>query len=112
MAAPLGLIITVQPQNASVSDGLGGPAAFTVAATSANPPVSYKWQFNNLDIVPAETGPTLTRANVAANAGNYRAIVSDLGGNSATSRVAVLTVESAPPSSLSDLGEERFLKVF
>ncbi len=96
LAGPSGLIITDQPQNASVMEGLGPSATFTVAATGAGT-VSYKWQFNGQDIVPAETGTTLTRANVAANAGDYRVLVSDAGGNSATSRTAVLTVEPPAP---------------
>ncbi len=90
--APPGPVITVEPQSATVIDGLG-TTTFTVGAASTKP-LSYQWQFKEQNL-PGETGLTLTRANVAANAGNYRVIVSDPDA-SVTSQTAVLTVESVP----------------
>ncbi len=81
--------ITLQPRSQSVS--LGANVAFRVTA-AGTPPLSFQWLWNN---APAEaaTNSTLALTNLAlTQAGAYCAIVSNDGG-SATSTVAVLTVD-------------------
>lgn len=80
--------ITAQPTNVTVSPGQ--PASFTVSA-SGTAPLSYQWQKNGVNIAGA-TGATYTiAATVAADAGQYRAVVSNSAG-SATSTAATLTI--------------------
>ncbi|TGE27561.1 PQQ-dependent sugar dehydrogenase [Hymenobacter metallicola] len=81
-------VITGQPANVSVAPGQA--ASFTVAATGTAP-LSYQWQKNGVNITGA-TAATYTIASVtAADAGQYRAVVTNAVG-SATSSVATLTV--------------------
>jgi len=69
------LAITAHPTNQLVFTGSN--AVFTVAATTLNPPLSYQWQFNAVNIVAA-TNNSLTISNVQlANLGNYNVLVSD-----------------------------------
>lgn len=86
--------ITQEP--VSVTRFAGATATFTVAATGSGN-LRYRWQFNTTDI-PNATNATLVITNVqAANAGDYRAVVTNQFGT-ATSATATLTVV-APPSS-------------
>ncbi|MGA3284415.1 MAG: immunoglobulin domain-containing protein [Verrucomicrobiota bacterium] len=87
--------ITTQPQ--SQTAGEGTIATFSVAASGAAP-LSYQWQFNNVNI-PGATNVTYTVASViAANAGNYTVVASNSYG-SATSSTAVLTVNMVTKNS-------------
>ncbi|HEU0010517.1 MAG TPA: lamin tail domain-containing protein, partial [Verrucomicrobiae bacterium] len=79
----IGPTITNQPANQFVRippDPIGFPtnrATFTVGAVSYNPPVSYRWQFNGVDI-PGAISNTHSFSNVSlAHEGYYSAIVSD-----------------------------------
>jgi hypothetical protein len=66
-----------------------------VTATGCDP-LRYQWQFN-LALLDGQTNSTLVLSNVTlAAAGNYRVIVTGSGAPSATSEVAVLTVEAPP----------------
>jgi glucose/arabinose dehydrogenase len=90
--------ITQHPQDATVSTG--GTASFTVAA-SGTAPLAYQWQklngstWTNLangGTVSGATTPTLTITGAQlADAGDYRAVVTNSAG-SATSNSARLTV--------------------
>jgi RHS repeat-associated protein len=88
--APTPPSITTQPQ--SVVVGVGASATFTVAA-SGTAPLSYQWYRNGTAIAGA-TGSSYTVSNITvANAGNYTAVATNVGG-SATSSVATLNVEN------------------
>ena len=83
-----GLSITSQPQSLTVAEGF--PAAFTVAA-AGELPLTYRWRYNNTNIVSAtNTSYSLSNAGLT-NAGDYRVVVSNITG-SVTSEVAVLKV--------------------
>ncbi len=83
-----------QPSAASIK--AGGTAKFTVRATGSGP-LTYQWQRNgvalkNGGVVSGATAATLKLTKVAkANAGTYRAVVSNLA-SQATSANAKLTV--------------------
>jgi hypothetical protein len=84
--------ITTQPISLAVA--AGSNAAFSVSA-SGTLPLSYQWLRNGTEISNA-TASSYTRTNSqTADAGNYVVVVSNAGG-SATSQVAVLTVNNAP----------------
>lgn len=93
-------VITTQPQSQNVVQG--GAVNFQVVA-SGTAPLYYQWQFNQADLVGA-SGSILSLTNVTgAYAGDYRVVVSNAAG-SATSDVAILTVNSTPsPAALSIL---------
>jgi hypothetical protein len=81
-------MIISQPQ--SVFAGAGDSVTFSVGA-NGTVPLSYGWQFNGSNVSGA-TMTNLMLTNVQpANAGGYRAIVSNSGG-SVTSQVATLTI--------------------
>ncbi|HEY3762234.1 MAG TPA: immunoglobulin domain-containing protein [Verrucomicrobiae bacterium] len=84
-------IITSQP--VSVTNNLGSPASFTVAAYGTAP--QYQWTQNG-SIIPGATTATYSLASVVdTNAGNYSAIVyNDFG--SVTSSVVTLTIIDPP----------------
>jgi large repetitive protein len=89
--------ITTQPANQTVTAGAN--VSFTVAA-SGTAPLSYQWQKNAVNLAGA-TRATLTLSSVtSANAGSYRAMVSNSAG-SATSAGATLVVNPAPALSIS-----------
>ena len=76
----------------------GGPATFTVGANYASPPATVKWQKRaagaaSFSDIAGATSLTLSTAPLTAadNGALYRAIVS-VGGSTATSREALLTV--------------------
>ncbi|MHB1307082.1 MAG: LamG-like jellyroll fold domain-containing protein [Limisphaerales bacterium] len=79
--------LTAQPANATSFEGT--PASFTVGATG--PQLTYKWQFNGQDIPNATSATYEIAAVSAANAGEYRAVISNPSG-SVTSAAATLTV--------------------
>jgi pectate lyase len=85
-------VITTQPVSQTVSAGAN--VTFTVGADGAAP-LSYQWLKNGAAMAGA-TAASLTLTNVqAADAGAYRAVVSNAAG-SATSATAVLSVETGP----------------
>ena len=89
--------ITTQPVSRTVTAGQS--ASFTVAA-SGTAPLSYQWQKDSANLAGA-TSATLTLNSVtSANAGSYRAVVSNSAG-SATSSAATLAVNPAPALSIS-----------
>lgn len=87
-------LIDSQPANQAVNAGAG--ATFTVVARG-NPAPTYQWQKNEVNI-PGATGATLTIANTQpADAGSYRAVVTNPF-ISVTSSSATLTVAGAAPA--------------
>jgi sugar lactone lactonase YvrE len=100
--------ITIQPQN--LTGTVGQPAAefFTIADIGGTGPLSVQWQvstdngstFNNLSDGNGITGSkttALTRGGSAtAGSSEYRAIITDANGVSATSSPATLSVNAAP----------------
>jgi hypothetical protein len=85
-------VFTSSPSNQSVVAGV--PVVFSAAATGTLP-IAYQWQFNGVSITNA-TNTSLTFSDpLAANAGSYTLVATNLYG-SATSQVATLSVaESA-----------------
>jgi glucose/arabinose dehydrogenase len=85
--------ITTHPANQSVS--VGQSATFSVVA-AGDPPLSYQWQRNNVNI-PGATSSSYTINPVAAqdNGAQFRVVVTNNLG-SATSNNATLTVVNAP----------------
>ena len=90
---PKAPVISLQPQNVTVTAGIG--ATFGVVA-SAEPSMTYQWQFNGAPLSGA-TSPTFSiGATQARDAGNYSVVVTSVGGTT-TSTAATLTV-NAPPA--------------
>jgi hypothetical protein len=83
---------TVQPSNTVVV--AGNTATFSALASSSSTPIVYQWQRNEVNIFKAN-GPIYVTPAVsgADNLSRYRCIAYISGGASATSSVAVLTVE-------------------
>lgn len=75
---------------ASLTISAGQAATFTVNA-SGTQPLSYQWQKNGSDIIGATASSYSIAAVALADAGNYRAVVSNSFG-SVTSQAATLTV--------------------
>jgi len=92
---PVGPTIITQPQSQTVV--AGAPVTFTVIATGA-PPLHYRWTRNGLSL-PNAGGPSLTLSNVQpAQAGVYRAIVTNFFGSTAsTSAVLAVIAGTNPP---------------
>ena len=81
--------IIAQPAGGSAADG--GTFSFNVQATGEN--LFYEWYRGNTLLADKE-GPTLTLTNLtAADAGDYRVVISNSGG-SLNSSIATLTVNS------------------
>jgi poly(3-hydroxybutyrate) depolymerase len=102
--APADPQITTQPTDQTVT--AGQPVTLAVAATStqvpsrrgpaAQPPLSYQWTKNGMDIVGATDATlTLPTALTADSGALFRVVVSSPSG-SVTSTGATLTVKSAP----------------
>jgi len=72
------IYIKPDPRAANLPDGTN--VTFTVAASSANPPITYQWRFNGVDISGA-TGTSLTVTNVQLeDEGNYSVgVIDDVG---------------------------------
>ncbi|MCP3097850.1 PQQ-dependent sugar dehydrogenase [Myxococcus sp. K15C18031901] len=86
--------ISQQPANTLVS--VGTPATFTVSA-SGEPPLTYRWQRNGVDIAGATASTYVLNAAQLADSGvRFRVVVSN-GIGSVTSAEAVLTVTSNKP---------------
>ncbi|MCP3167775.1 PQQ-dependent sugar dehydrogenase [Myxococcus qinghaiensis] len=87
---------TIAQQPASTLVSVGTPATFTVSA-SGEPPLTYRWQRNGVDIAGAtSTSYVLTSAQLADSGARFRAVVTN-GLGSATSTEAVLTVTTNRP---------------
>jgi PKD repeat protein len=85
-------VITSQPQSQAVLPGWD--ANFTVSA-AGSPPLAYQWRHFGTNIAIA-TDSFLYLTNVqTVDAGNYDVVITNFAG-SATSSVAVLTVDHAP----------------
>ncbi|RKH14704.1 DUF4215 domain-containing protein [Corallococcus sp. CA053C] len=87
---------SIAQQPASTLVSVGNPATFTVSA-SGEPPLTYRWQRNGVDI-PGATSPSyvLNAAQLADSGASFRVVVTN-GLGSATSAAAVLTVTSNKP---------------
>jgi len=89
-------VITTQPQSQTVAEG--GNATFTVTATNNPPgPLTYQWLFNETNSISGANSASysITGAS-AADAGNYRVVVSNTANEFTYSADAALIV--APPS--------------
>jgi hypothetical protein len=85
--------IVDQPANNVQLSGL--PASFWVVATG-NPPLTYQWQKNGVDIPGAISNWYTTPPTTTADSGTtFRAVVRN-GSGSVTSAAATLTVKAAP----------------
>jgi alpha-tubulin suppressor-like RCC1 family protein len=90
---PVAPSIVTAPVSRAVAEGTS--TTFTVAAAGTEA-FTCQWQFEGVDL-PGLTNFSATLINVSvAQSGNYRAIVSNISG-SATSAVAVLTVNPSAP---------------
>ncbi len=95
--------ITVQPQNRSV---YAGDAVMLTVAAEGEPPPTFQWRKNGVDILGA-TGASYSIAQVsAADAGSYTVVVANAHGT-VTSAIAALTVEEPPSGD----GRSRFLGI-
>ena len=89
--APIGPVITVQPQPVVVN--AGQTALFSVTATGTAP-LAYQWQRNGVNIAGA-TAATYSVVNAQSiHVGSYRVTISNAAG-SVTSTAATLTVNLA-----------------
>jgi endonuclease/exonuclease/phosphatase family metal-dependent hydrolase len=96
--SPAAPSISTQPQSQTVNQG--GDASFTVAAAGAAP-LNYQWRFGGVDISGA-TSTIYARTNVqSGDAGGYTVVVTNTIG-SVTSLVAVLTLATNQPSSITN----------
>ena len=87
-------VITLQP--VSVTNSVGGTAAFTVAAAGV-PPLTYQWRrlLPTFAVLTGQTNNTLTFANLSStNAGTYNVFVNSAGNGAVVSGNATLTVIS------------------
>ncbi len=93
VTVPVAPNILTLPQSLTVLPGAG--ATFNVSANGSTP-LSYQWYFNTNTVLPGANNSSLTLNNVSAtNAGTYHVVVNNLAG-SATSSVAVLTLDTSP----------------
>jgi hypothetical protein len=90
---PSGPAITVEPLDLCVQPGQ--TAAFTVSA-SGSAPLSYRWYFNETNLLAGAASATLTLPNVQpANAGTYSVVLSNAYGTT-SSRPATLCLLYRP----------------
>jgi len=90
-------IITVQPTNESVVEGMS--AIFTVQVSNPNP-VSYQWQRNATNLAAA-THPSYTNQIVALtdNGARYRCVITNaFGTNLSAEAVLSVTPDTTPPT--------------
>jgi sugar lactone lactonase YvrE len=102
--------IETQPGDASATTGQVGPESFSVTAADGTGPFTYEWQvstdgggtFTNVSNgsgISGATTATLTIGSTAlpASTSEYKVVVTDANGVTATSAAATLTI-NAPPS--------------
>ena len=93
---PPALTITQQPQPATVN--VGQSALFTVVA-NGNPPLTYQWRRNGVDIASATASSYATPATVLADSGAvFSVVVTGNGQAAVTSNGAALTVNQGVPA--------------
>ena len=92
-AASSAPVITTQPQNQAVA--LGASATFSVAAGGSTP-LSYQWQKDGVNIAGATASSYPIASVAAADAGQYRVVVTN-GVGAATSGAAALTIVTNKP---------------
>lgn len=105
-ATSSGAQVTIQPQSVVITQppvplviDEGEPALFTVAVEGSEP-ITYQWQFNNVDI-PGATGAQYEIASAAmSDSGNYRVVVTNPAG-SVNGPATPLTVNKLPPEIVS-----------
>jgi len=91
---PVAPSITLQPVSQTVP--AGETVTFTVAAVGTAP-LSYQWQRNGVNLAGATSAALTLPSVTSADAGDYRALVSNVAG-SVTSATATLTVTVATPT--------------
>jgi len=79
------------PRDATVS--LGATVTFQVSASTTNGPLTFQWQHEGTNLEGATLNPLRLTNVTELDAGGYQAIIWNASGNSATSRVAQLTVD-------------------
>jgi hypothetical protein len=84
--------ITTPPLSQVVT--AGSPVTFTVAATGTAP-LAYQWRKGGINLAGQTASACTIAATVVSDAGSYDVVVSNAAG-SATSAVALLTVNPAP----------------
>lgn len=95
LSAPADVLVRIPPDPAAAPFT---NALFQVGATSASPPITYRWQFNGVDL-PGATNASLLVTNVSlADEGQYRCVVTDAIGSVAS-----------PPARLFPLIAPRFV---
>ena len=92
-AASSAPVITAQPQDQAVA--LGASATFSVAAGGSTP-LSYQWQKDGVNIAGATASSYPIASVAAADAGQYRVVVTN-GQGTATSGAAALTIVTNKP---------------
>ncbi len=74
---PAGREVYIKPDSKAANLPNGTNVTFTVAATSSEPPLSYQWRFNGVDI-PGATGTSYTVMDVQLeNEGDYTVAITD-----------------------------------
>ena len=86
-------VITEQPSSQTIIVGDG--AVFNVNALG-EPPLSYQWFKNDVEIVGATGNTYIIQTSTLTDAGNYHAVVTNIAG-STTSNTATLTVNEPTP---------------
>ena len=93
--------VTMQPSNQMVMQGQ--PATFQVSA-SGSAPLSYQWQRNTVNISGANnTSYTISSVTMTDNGANFRCVITNPFGQTATSNDATLTVQPLPPAILTEV---------
>ncbi len=100
LAIPPAPAILVEPVSLSVVEGQ--PAAFSVAASGADP-LSYQWYFKDSVLAGAQANGLSIAAASSADAGTYHVVVTNISG-SVTSAPATLVVRLLPRISRQPVG--------
>ena len=97
------VVITGEPQ--SRTNNAGTAASFTVTA-SGTPPLFYQWQKDGVQLNMATNATHTIAAAATSDAGSYQCLVSNMV-NTATSAVAILTVNKVSQSIVFDAVPEQ-----
>ncbi len=107
-------VFTQNPTPATLTAYQSQTVQFSILAALGNPPISYHWQFNSINLsdgnnpsvgnISGSTTTNLTIGSITASAGSYNLdiVATNLSGSS-TSQVAVLTVLAAGPPTTATL---------